>query len=551
MNLFSASANPIELSPGWRRLRLLNYYRCTLAMFFIVMLVNGWASQIFHGEGHLADLFRLASYGYLISALIFIVSIYQRRPSLNSQIILHTCVDIIAIVTLMHASGGVRSGLGMLLVINISLTSLFLPLRVTLLFAAAASLAVLGEQVYSELSQPDFSPAFLQAGILGMLFFAFAALTSNITRRLRESELLASQKSRELESAVQMNEHIIRSMRTGIMVVTADGQVQMANHAAASLLGNIYLEAMMPLAKISPALHERFRQWLNGDDTSSQQPIGQSHGLPDLQAGFSIIEPDLGKASRTLVFLEDASQLNQRFQQVKLASLGRLTASIAHEIRNPLAAINHAAQLLEETQEDSADLKLTGIINTQVQRLNGIIENVLHLSRQQRGTPGAIELRNWLLSFRDEFCHSQQIPLQQINIEIQPEDTCILFDTGNLHQVLWNLCANAISHYGKNISTLSISLQGGYSQDLKQPFLDVIDNGPGISEKAEQHIFEPFFTTHKDGTGLGLYITKEVMESNRAKIHHIELPIHGTCFRLQFLEPGAAHKHTTAQGHDQ
>jgi two-component system sensor histidine kinase PilS (NtrC family) len=542
MNLLLRSSLPADLvDSGWRRLRLLNYYRSTLALFFIVIYFNGWAFEIFHGQGYDASLFEIASLGYFICSLIFIVSIAQRKPEIDLQITLQTCVDIIAIIALMHASGGVRSGLGMLLVINISLTSLFLPLRVTLTFAALASLSILGEQLYSQLIQPTYTPSFPQAGILGMLFFAFAALTSNIARRLHESELLASQKSRELESAIQMNEHVIRNMRTGIFVVDSEGQIQMANNAAASLLGNIYIEASMPLSKISPVVFERFKLWQSGEDISLQKPLPQSHGLPDLQAGFSIIEPERGTRSRTLIFLEDATQLNQRFQQVKLASLGRLTASIAHEIRNPLAAINHAAQLLEETHQGTPDEKLTQIINTQVLRLNGIIENVLNLSRQQRGAPEVIDLKIWLKGFRDEFCSSQQLPQEQIEISIEPADTKISFDPNHLHQVMWNLCSNAISHYQQNVRSLHIHLQGGYTTESNRPFLDVIDNGAGISPEAEQHIFEPFFTTSSDGTGLGLYITKEVVESNRAKIRHLALPTEGTCFRLQFLPADALH----------
>jgi two-component system sensor histidine kinase PilS (NtrC family) len=542
MNLLLRSSLPAGLADfGWHRLRLLNYYRSTLALFFIVMYFNGWVFELFHGQGYDPALFEIASLGYFIASLLFMLSIQQRKPEIDLQIILQTCVDIIAIIALMHASGGVRSGLGMLLVINISLTSLFLPLRATLTFAAIASLSVLSEQLYSQFLDPTYNPSFIQAGILGMLFFAFATLTSNIARRLHESELLASQKSRELDSAIQMNEHVIRNMRTGILVVSSDGQIHLANNAAASLLGNIHIEPLMPLSNVSPVVFERFKLWLSGEDTSLQKPLRQNHGLPDLQAGFSIIEPERGAHSRTLIFLEDATQLNQRFQQVKLASLGRLTASIAHEIRNPLAAINHAAQLLEETHQGTPDEKLTQIINTQVLRLNGIIENVLNLSRQQRGTPEVVELKTWLIGFRDEFCSSQQLPQTQIEISIEPEDTLISFDPNHLHQVMWNLCSNAISHYRQNIRSLQIRLQGGYTSGSQRPFLDVIDNGAGISPEAEQHIFEPFFTTNSTGTGLGLYITKEVVESNRAKIRHLALPTEGTCFRLQFLPANALH----------
>lgn len=524
-----------RLNPSWYWLRLFNYYRGALALFFITIYLNGWAELLISPQSFRPLLFYTVSVAYIFAFIIFMAAIHQRKPRLEIQVILQTCIDITIIITFMYASGGVVSGLGMLLIINISMTSLFLQKRLTLLFAAATSIAILVEQVYLQIVIDEFNTAFAQAGVLGILIFIFAFMTSNVARRLRETEQRADEQSRELESAVHMNEHIIRNMRTGLVVASSDGNVLMANNAAESLLGNIKLLPNMSLKKISPGLFERFTEWQSSIESPLQVPIKQSHGLPDIQPGFSPIEPDKGKKGRTLIFLEDASRLNQRFQQVKLASLGRLTASIAHEIRNPLAAIHHASQLLNETITEPADVKLTQIINTQVQRLNGVVENVLQFSRQQRGTPEDINLREWLLQFRDEFCNSHGLDKNQFIINIQPESTMILFDTAHLHQMFWNLCSNAINHSGIEIHHLTINLQGGITQDSTQPFIDIIDNGQGINEDIEQQIFEPFFTTSTDGTGLGLYITKEVVESNRAKIRHIVLPAGGTCFRIYFM----------------
>ena len=259
--------------------------------------------------------------------------------------------------------------------------------------------------------------------------------------------------------------------------------------------------------------------------------------MPDLQPGFSRIEQNevlSSEQGRTLIFIEDATQIAQRFQQVKLASLGRLTASIAHEIRNPLAAINHAGQLLGETARDNADTKLTGIINTQAKRLNGVIENVLQLSRQQRGTPETIHLSKWLAQFREEFVSTHNLQAYQIQIKIIPDNIEILFDTTQLHQVMWNLCTNAITHSNMEHSNLMINIQGGIDAIVKQPYIDITDNGSGIDKETQSHIFDPFFTTSSTGTGLGLYITKEVIESNRAKIRHISPATGGTCFRIIF-----------------
>jgi two-component system sensor histidine kinase PilS (NtrC family) len=527
------SKNP---NPDWNWLKLFNYYRGVLALFFLTIYLNEWAQLLFPPQSFIPSLFYGASFLYVIAFLIFMQTVKRQKPSLETQVIIQTCVDVIAIIAIMHASGGVYSGLGVLLITNISMTSLFLQRRITLLFAAATSLAILLEQTYSKIVIENFEAAFAQAGILGMLIFVFAFMTSYIARRLHETEQLVTKKGQELESAVHMNEHIISHMRTGLMVVSFDGKILMANNAAENLLGNIKLLPNSSLEKIAPALFERLSDWLSTDELSQHSPIRQSHGLPDLQPGFSPIEPDKGKQGRTLIFLEDASQLSQRFQEVKLTSLGRLTASIAHEIRNPLAAIHHASQLLDESITDPADTKLTQIINTQVQRLNSTVENVLQISRQQRGTPENIAIKNWLTQFRDEFCTSHAMDIQQINININPESTTVLFDSSHLHQVFWNLCSNVINHSGIETHDLIIDLQGGFTEDSSQPYVDIIDNGQGIDKEIESQIFEPFFTTSTKGSGLGLYITKEVVENNRAKIRHITLPKGGNCFRIYFIQ---------------
>ena len=528
--------NPELHHSSWKYLRLFNYYRAALALLFLTMHLNGWTDQFIRPTGYDQQLFYWAAIAYITASIIFMLKLYLHKPGLDTQVVLQTGVDIVILITLMHASGGIRSGLGMLLIINISLSSIFLTRLVTLFLAAATSLALLGEHIYSQLVLPDYREAYVQTGILGIVIFTFASITSIVARRMRVSEQLANERSRELKNVVQMNEQIIRSMRTGILVVNPNGLIKMANNAAKNLLGDMQIDNSTTLKQALPELYDRFIEWQNSPVPAQQKPIHQVHGLPDLQPGFSRIEPAAGINSSTLVFLEDASRLNQRFQQVRLASLGRLTASIAHEIRNPLAAINHASQLLDEALENSPDKKLTEIISTQVERLNCVVENVLQLSREQRGTSEPIEILPWLLNFRDEYVASQGLDKRQLRIHIEPVNTRILFDSSHLHQVMWNLCCNAVSHARIPLDKISIIMQGGIDTDTGEPYVDVIDNGPGIDPEIASQIFDPFFTTSNDGTGLGLFITKEVTESNRAKIRHITLPAGGTCFRIYFLQ---------------
>ena len=534
-NINSASRH--SAPDAWYRLRLFNYFRGTLALFFITIYVNGWLLQLFPSSYANANLFITTSLIYFIASLFFITGMVRKKPGLDTQVIIHAIVDITCIVILMHATGGTRTGLGMLLLISISMTSLFLHKRVTILFAAISALAVIAEQVYSQFVFEDYSPAFTQAGLLGILIFITAILSAYTARRLKESEKFAEDASHELETIVQMNEHIISSMRTGIIVIKNNGLILMNNNAALELLGLTSIEPGANLKNLSPDLYDRFIDW-NNDTIQNHQPIQQTQGLPDIQPGFSHIDQSRIAhekiKGRTLIFLEDATKLAQRFQQLKLASLGRLTASIAHEIRNPLAAINHAGQLLGETSVDTAEKKLTGIINTQVKRLNAIVENVLQLSRQQRGTPETINIHRWLIRFRKEFISTYSLQANQIQIIIAPDDINIIFDSSQLHQVMWNLCSNAINHSHMDKSNIMITIHGGIDDETNQPYIDITDNGSGIDEEAQAHIFEPFFTTSSEGTGLGLYITKEVLESNRAKIRYIPPQAGGTCFRIYF-----------------
>jgi len=523
----------------WYRLRLFNYFRVSLALLFITIYLNGWFHLLITSKFSYDELFITTSIIYLIASLFFFAGIARQNPKIEIQVIIHTLVDIFCIIILMHATGGIRTGLGTLLIISISMSSLFLNKQLAILFAAIATMAIIFEQIYSQLVYINHSPAFTQAGLLGILIFISAILTIYTAKWLKESEKIAEETSAELETIVQMNEHIIRSMRTGILVIKNDGLILMANNAALELLGHITIHSQTNLKDAASDLYRRFIEW-NNNTIQNQQPIQQAQGLPDLQPGFSPIDqtnnPDNKHQGRTLIFIEDATQLAQRFQQVKLASLGRLTASIAHEIRNPLAAINHAGQLLGETSTDAADKKLTGIINTQAKRLNGIVENVLQLSRQQRGTPEAINLYQWLTQFREECVATHNLQLPQIQINIHPQSIEILFDSNQLHQVMWNLCANAINHSNMEHSALIINVQGKIDDNTGQPYVDIIDNGPGIDKETQALIFDPFFTTSSEGTGLGLYITKEVIESNRAKIRHISPATGGTCFRIYFQQ---------------
>ncbi|MEA2078748.1 MAG: HAMP domain-containing sensor histidine kinase, partial [Pseudomonadota bacterium] len=242
-----------------------------------------------------------------------------------------------------------------------------------------------------------------------------------------------------------------------------------------------------------------------------------------------------GDGIGALIFLEDAATMARQAQQMKLASLGRLTASIAHEIRNPLGAISHATQLLSESELlGTGDQRLMTIIRDHTRRVNTVVENVLQLSRPGTSLPQHIALKPWLEKFTDEFTHSGNCHPDQVSISVTPQDIDIYMDPGQLHQVAWNLCLNAVHHNNQEVPPVKLQLVGEQSDTSTAPHLDIIDNGPGIEPDMEDRIFEPFFTTKSSGTGLGLYIARGICESNQARLGYHPLPDGGSCFRITF-----------------
>jgi two-component system sensor histidine kinase PilS (NtrC family) len=280
----------------------------------------------------------------------------------------------------------------------------------------------------------------------------------------------------------------------------------------------------------STALVERLQLWLNNPTLRPQSLKIPGNGL-ELQPSFIALEQSPNQ--QTLVFLEDLAQIAQQAQQLKLAALGRLTAGISHEIRNPLGAISHAAQLLGESEElDSADRRLTQIIQDHSQRMNRVIENVLQLSRRQQTVPQRLDLKPWLQQFVAQ-SREGAIDSQQIHLHIDSGEFNTLMDPNQLTQILDNLLRNAWRHSAQAHDQAQVWLDLFVDPVSQLPIIEVRDDGPGVAPDQQVHLFEPFFTTSAQGTGLGLYLSRELCESNQARLDF--KPRHdGGCFRITF-----------------
>lgn len=515
----------------WKPLRLLSFYRVILAGLLAVLFFSIPEDTGLGLRQH--NLYALMSIAYLLFSVLAGFAARLRQPGYELQAVTQIVIDIIAITVLMFASGGLASGLGILLLISVAAGSILLPGRMAFLFAAIAAMAVIGEEVYSSLflNIPSTS-GYTQAGLLGLALFVTAATTNLMVRRIKDTEALATRRGIDIANLAKLNAHIVQRLQAGIIVTDHEHHVRLINQTAQKLLNLPDVEKGQPLESLSPQLFARFEEWRKAPHAEQAVVPAEIEGTRVLPH-FTMLGTADGVGS--LIFLEDSATLAKQAQQLKLASLGRLTASIAHEIRNPLGAISHATQLLDESEAlNDGDQRLITIIGDHTQRVNAVVENVLQLSRPGTSTPQKIRMRQWLEKFADEFARSGNCQPQQISILVTPDDLEVYMDPSLLHQVVWNLCQNAIRHGAQESVPFKIRMVCTSSPAALTPQLDIIDNGAGIDPDIADTIFEPFFTTRSSGTGLGLYIAREICENNQSHLDYIPTTEGGSCFRITF-----------------
>src|SRR6185437_3572627 len=354
-------------------------------------------------------------------------------------------------------------------------------------------------------------------GLTCAAFFAIAGLASALAQYARTSEQIAEERKIDLDNLSQINELVIRDMQDGILVVDGQGRIRQTNPRAVQLLGPLPAGRWPAIGDYAPEIARLLESWRKGSETTFMQ-LRAPRSAGELQVHFVPI--GAGQPSAAVIFVEDVGRMRQQAQQMKLVALGRLTASIAHEIRNPLSSIGHAAQLLEEDGAVAdGGKRLLDIIRGNVFRLDRIVQEVLYLNRRDRAQPETIDPAVYLPLFAKEFGIAEKVPSEAIDVQVRTRQK-VLFDRQHLDQVLWNIVRNAWRHGKKEPGSVRIIIAPSPAPGRLQ--LDVIDDVPGVPPEAQAHLFEPFFTTETQGTGLGLYIARELCEGNGARLECVE-----------------------------
>lgn len=476
----------------------------------------------------------------LLSAAMTVLAVFALWRIRRGLLRMHTTVAVLLGIDVAGALAAailmpdIHIGIALMLVINIAVGALLLPLRLSLLFAVLASLGVIGETVLALPAHDDPARGLLEPSLFGVAYIASVLLCHSLERQMRATHALAEQRGLDLANLAQVNDLIIRRMKTGVMLVDDANRVHQINESAWLLLGNPSPQ-QRDLGVLAPELSRRLFQWRHLgklDETA----VALADGVPEVVPRFSRLAAN--DDAHTLIFLDDTSLVSRRAEELTLASLGRLSASIAHEIRNPLAAIRYSAQLLAESAGlDSADQRMVQIINNHCSRLNEIIENILQLSRRERSRPDTLDLSRWAQGFVDEFKLGVDLGRDSLHAIVEPHAVEALADSQHLHQVIWNLVQNALRYGRLPGEPARVMLIARHAGDIGPPLLEVVDRGPGIPPQVAAHIFEPFYTTHEYGTGLGLYLARQMCEANQGSLEYVPVAGGGSCFRIMLTPP--------------
>jgi len=508
---------------SWRAFLSFAAYRLLLATMLYLVKVFDLPPEFLGASS--PTLYDITTEFYLLVAVTFLATTFKKWGDFESQVKLQLSIDILALIVIMHSSGGNSSGIGALQVVVVMAGAILIPGRSAAYLVALATLAILLESSLAQLS--GGSAKYSQAGMLGGVFFLTAILAHYTALKMRESQILAEQSAENVANLAALNEKIISNMQTGVLVLNRFGTITQCNESALSLLGLTEKGQNPSLKEFSVELAKQFSAWKKNEATAFK-PFQARTDLPELAARATALE-----SGETLLYLENATQLAQQVQQLKLASLGRLTASIAHEIRNPLAAISHAGELLSEVNNaDPQTQKLTSIIDRHSVRVNKIIETILEMSRRKNAQPSILVLMPWLEAFVAEFCDMNRLEFNDIALVSHSPLAKIYVDHEQLHQVLTNLMDNAWHFSVPEHKSPRVRLTVTQLDD--EVFIEVSDNGLGVPKQSQRFLFEPFHSERAGGTGLGLYLARALCEANGATLRYLDDIDQRCCFRITF-----------------
>lgn len=510
-----------------------NGYRIIIAIFFSFSFILALKTAQ-HDYWVLINLFPTFFYFFFSIALFILYYFYPKNPLLMVGL----TVDALVLTTLLYFSGGNDLQVILLFLVQVAAAFMLVRSNQAILLTIFAITLVIYQQFYQTLKSDVNYALVNNVASMAISFIGVAYLSYTLSKRLKQIERLSERQVNEVNALNAINTKIVQIIDQGVVVLSHDLEIFIANDTAIDqlhlpkALDNFNLPDISPLlaARLAPIIQEpEATLMLHLDAPTASTPLAV--GIEPNNQSFNDLRLRIAQLRQqyAIIFIEDLRHEFSRAQQLKLASLGQLSASIAHEIRNPLATISQASQLLME-EVNEADSGLSGdnillyeMIYHQTIRVNKIIEDVLKLSRQQRPNFVYIEPKTWLNDFIQQNFSGHDIFLHCRT------DKGFMFDNHQLAQILVNLINNGLRFSSKTQPHAFVTLQ--VYEFGKSIYIDVIDTGHGVAKENIQYLFNPFFTTDNQGTGLGLYLSQAFCQANYANLEYLRSEGQ-TCFRM-------------------
>ena len=510
-----------------------NGYRIIIAIFFSFSFILALKSAQ-HDYWVLINLFPTFFYFFFSIALFTLYYFYPKNPLLMVGL----TVDALVLTTLLYFSGGNDLQVILLFLVQVAAAFMLVRSNQAILLTIFAITLVIYQQFYQTLKSDVNYALVNNVASMAISFIGVAYLSYTLSKRLKQIERLSERQVNEVNALNAINNKIVQIIDQGVVVLSHDLEIFIANDTAIDqlhlpkTLDNFNLPDISPLlaARLAPVIEQPEATLIvRLDVPTTRTPLAV--GIEPNNQSFNDLRLRITQLRQqyAIIFIEDLRHELSRAQQLKLASLGQLSASIAHEIRNPLATISQASQLLmEEVNEADSGLSddnilLYEMIYHQTIRVNKIIEDVLKLSRQQRPNFVYIEPKTWLNDFIQENFSGHDIFLHCHT------DKGFMFDNHQLAQILVNLINNGLRFSSKTQPHAFVTLE--VYEFGKSIHIDVIDTGHGVAKENIEYLFNPFFTTDNQGTGLGLYLSQAFCQANYANLEYVPSE-RQTCFRI-------------------
>ncbi len=500
--------SPLQAVPS-----LVNTARC--AVLFSIF--------VYHGMLSLAISSSITSTGFYIWSLtyfiIILIAVFTPKNHSRIQAIqpISGSIDILMMVLLMYLSGGIDSGIGILILPFVSTACLMSYGRYSFAYAAFATILIFFFSylnLYTGFVRPHSisdTYSIFNAGLLSAAAFLVAWLTSFAVRHVRRATTTISQHQEQITRLSQLNSLVLNRVQEAVVVIDQSHNILLHNAQA-----TIYFSPDLLVQNNKQNIFQPVIRTWKKLNVSNFEYNGE---IDHLAVRVRAIAMDEIQPPILMLFIRSEDDIYQDSQADKLAALGQLTANIAHEIRNPLSAIRHANELICEANPSPFTQKLEKMINSNINRIDKLLEDVLAINKRLKPNIESIDLNIFLTEFLQHIYLSTPELENKIEINYFTENTIILFDKTQLQQVLWNLINNAWRHSKQDQDAIKIQIRPSRNKNLLR--LGIQDNGPGIPPEIYHKIFEPFFTTETKGTGLGLFIARELTQSNNASLQYL------------------------------